>query len=199
MGKGIFFLKGRDSRRWLPGCKWLALSKWKTGTGDQDWRIFCLFILVIDNPSYLDISACKRDFKHGHPADAGGQRVQGLIFQDKISNHFEQCVFRSKIFPKVSHVRNYKMQMRMGIHSGWRHLLAITQHLFKTPDQLIRLEGKKRNRMWDHYCRNTLREPVKYYLAVFSPQIRQKFSAKNISRKGGLAKFCPPKTISIYF
>ena len=31
-GKREFSLKGRDSRRWLPGCKWLALSKWKTGT-----------------------------------------------------------------------------------------------------------------------------------------------------------------------
>ena len=124
--KREFSLKGRDSRRWLPGCKWLALSKWKTGTRDQDWRIFCLFILVIDNPFYLDISARKRDFKHGHSADAGGQRVQGLIFQDKISKISKsKSVFKSKIFPKVSHVRNYKMQMRMGIHSGWRHLLVI--------------------------------------------------------------------------
>ena len=90
-------------------------------------EFFCLFLLVIDNSFYLDISARKRDFKHGHPADAGGQRVQGLIFQDKISNIFKsKSVFKSKIFPKVSHVRNYKMQMRMGIHSGWRHLLVIT-------------------------------------------------------------------------
>ena len=83
-----------------------------------------MFILVIDNPFYLDISARKRDFKHGHPADAGGQRVQGLIFQDKIFNFLKsKSVLKSKMFPKVSHVRNYKMQMRMGIHSGWPYFM----------------------------------------------------------------------------
>ena len=54
--------------------------------------------------------ARKRDFKHGHQTDAGSQWLQGLehIFLSEKTLNLLQ----------VSHVRNYKMQMRMGIHSG---------------------------------------------------------------------------------
>ena len=60
---------------------------------------------------HYNFSACKRDFKHGHSTDAGGQRLQGISTQ-------KSSEWKSLLVAQVSHVRNYKMQMRMGIHSG---------------------------------------------------------------------------------
>ena len=33
---------------------------------------------------HYNFSACKRDFKHGHSTDAGGQRLQGLVLQKSL-------------------------------------------------------------------------------------------------------------------